>query len=83
MSETGPDTPTRDDLRRQLRDVDEQLQTLRGEAGGLRDQIGGQDDGPQDPEDRAAAMTNAEETAALITSLEQRRASLAERIGED
>ena len=74
---------TDNDLRRHLADVEAQLRTLRGESEGLTEQVGGQEDGPQDPEDTAAALTNAEENGALIDLLEQRRESLLRQLDQD
>jgi hypothetical protein len=74
---------TQPDLRAQLDDVEDQIRTLRGETGGLTDQTGGDADGPQDPEDTAAALTNAEENGALIDALEGRRRSLLSKLSQD
>ncbi len=69
-------TDLTDDIPAQLQDVDAQLAQLRGDASGLAAQVGGQSDGAQDSEDTAAALTNAEETQALIAALEARRETL-------
>ncbi len=69
-----------EDLQGKIDDIDSQLRTLRGESQGVAEQVGAQDEGPQDPEDVAAALTNAEENGALIDALEQRRESLVNRL---
>ena len=70
----------RDELQRHIDDIDSQLRTLRGESEGVAQQVGGQDEGPQDPEDVAAALNMAEENGALIDALEARRESLVQQL---
>jgi hypothetical protein len=72
-----------EDLRREIDDIDGQLRVLRGESDAVADQVGGQSDGSQDPEDVAAELNNAEENAALIETLQQRRDTLASRLTEN
>ncbi len=70
----------REDLQRHIDDIDGQLRTLRGESEGVAEQVGGRDEGAQNPEDIAAALTMAEENGALIDALEARRESLVQRL---
>lgn len=65
------------DVQVKLADIDDQLRTLRGETAGLREQTGDPAaEGPQEPEDEAAALTNSQENDALIEMLEHRRQAL-------
>ena len=65
------------DVQARLADIDDQLRTLRGEGAGLTEQTGNDaGDGPQEPEDEAAALTNSQENDALIEMLERRRQAL-------
>jgi len=71
-----------DDVQSKLTDIDDQLRTLRGETAGLIEQTGDHAaEGPQDPEDEAAALTNTQENDALIEMLEQRRQALLDQQG--
>lgn len=72
-----------EDLRREIDDIDGQLRVLRGESDAVADQVGGQSDGSQDPEDVAAELNNSEENAALIDLLQQRRDTLASRLADN
>ena len=69
-----------DDVREQLRLIDEELAGLRKTAESLRAQVGERTAGPMDLAESAAAITAAEEQEALIDVLEQRRAGLLRRL---
>jgi hypothetical protein len=69
-------------LRDELRTVDEELVGLRVEVERLRGQFGARSDGPVDPAENAAALTNVEEQEALIGVLERRREDLVRRLAE-
>ena len=69
------------DVQAKLADIDDQLETLRGETTGLTEQTGDSaTEGPQEPEDEAAALTNSQENGALIEMLAQRRQALLDGI---
>ena len=70
-----------DDVREQLRLVDEELAGLRRQAEELRTQVGERTGGPMDLAESASAITAAEEQEALIDVLEQRRAGLLRKLG--
>ena len=70
-----------DDVREQLRVVDEELAGLRRQAEEIRASVGGRASGAMDLADSAAAITAAEEQEALIDVLEQRRAGLLRKLG--
>ena len=74
----GPDDAA--ELRAQLQTVDEELEGLRRTAEELREQIGDRSDGANDPADRAAVITSAEEQEALIGVLTNRREDLLRRL---
>jgi hypothetical protein len=61
-------------------ELDERIAEQEAQIDQLRQQVGGHGDGPQDPEDTAAALTNMEELQAILETLQQRRARL---VGED
>jgi len=69
-----------DDVREQLRLVDEELAGLRETAEELRSQVGERTAGPIDLAESASAITAAEEQEALINVLEQRRDGLLRRL---
>ncbi len=69
-----------DDVREQVRLVDEELAGLRETAEALRAQVGERTSGPMDLAESAAAITAAEEQEALIDVLEQRRAGLLRKL---
>ena len=75
MNGDGPD-----ELRAQLRSVDDELEGLRRTAEELREQIGDRSDGATDPAERAAVITAAEEQEALIGVLTTRREGLLRRL---
>ena len=70
------DETTPDQLRQQLKDIDEQLAELRRVAGDVQSRRGEDSDtseGFQEPEDIATELTGLNETEAVIDVLEQRR----------
>jgi prefoldin subunit 5 len=70
------DQTTPDQLRQQLKDIDEQLAELRRVAGDVQSRRGEDSDtseGLQEPEDVATELTGLNETEAVIDVLEQRR----------
>ena len=69
---TEQNNPTGDDLA----DVDARIAEVESQIDELRRQVGGQDEGPQDPEDTAAALTNVEELQGVLEALRQRRERL-------
>jgi hypothetical protein len=69
-------------LRKELRDVEMQIAEQRASADELREQIGGHDAGPQDPEDVAAALTSVEEIEGVLDGLGRRRESLLAELGD-
>jgi hypothetical protein len=79
-NERGADRAEPESLREELRTVEEELAGLRAEVGQLRGQFGGRGDGPVDPAENAADLTNVEEQEALIDVLERRRELLAARL---
>lgn len=73
---------SKDELQSQLDDVNQQIIELGGEADGAFAQVGGEEFGAQDPEDVAAALTNAQENDALLQPLYERRRKLHDELGE-
>jgi len=69
-----------DDVREQVRVVDEELAELRKTAQSLRAQVGERTAGPMDLAESAAVITAAEEQEALIDVLERRRDGLLRRL---
>jgi hypothetical protein len=69
-----------DELRAQLRSVDDELEGLRRTAEELREQIGDRSDGATDPAERAAVITAAEEQEGLIGVQTTRREGLLRRL---
>lgn len=74
-TEGGPE-----ELREELRLVDEELADLRAAAAGLRGELGGRGAGPMDLAENAATVTFAEEQEALIRVLERRRERLLRKL---
>jgi hypothetical protein len=66
--------------RDELRDVEEELESLRAQARSLRSPLGGRETGPMDLAENAAQITAAEEQEALIEVLEARRETLLRRL---
>ena len=56
--------------------LDTQIAEQQAQINELRQQLGGQD-GPQDPEDTAASLTNIEELEGAVDAMQQRRERLA------
>ena len=84
-NEKGPsvaDKADRDELQQRLRDVEAQIAEQRENADRLRAQVGGQD-GAQDAEDVAAALTNIEEIEGVLNALMQRRETVLGQLGEN
>jgi RNA polymerase-binding transcription factor DksA len=70
------DATTPDQLRQELKDIDEELAELRrltGDAQSRRGEDGDNSEGFQEPEDIATELTGLNETEAVIDVLEQRR----------
>ena len=76
------DKADRDELQQRLRDVEAQIAEQREYADRLRAQVGGQD-GAQDAEDVAAALTNIEEIEGVLNALTQRRETVLGQLGEN
>jgi hypothetical protein len=77
------DETTADQLRQELKGVDEELAELRRVADDAKSRRGEDSDtseGFQEPEDIATELTGLNETEAVIDLLEQRRASLEARL---
>ena len=74
---------TADQLRQELKDVDEEIAELRRVAGDVQSRRGEDSDtseGFQDPEDIATELTGLNETEAVIDTLQQRRESIAAKL---
>ncbi|MCW2898648.1 MAG: hypothetical protein JWO67_913 [Streptosporangiaceae bacterium] len=69
-------------LREELRDVETDLERLRGLAADLRLRIGRRWEEPMDEWERGAMIEQAEEQEALVAVLEARRETLLRRLGE-
>jgi chaperonin cofactor prefoldin len=70
------DETTPDQLRQELKDIDEELAELRrltGDAQARRGRDGDQSEGAVEPEEIATDLTGIAETEAVIDTLEQRR----------
>jgi hypothetical protein len=76
---TGPQSE--DDLRAELRRVEEERADLLRQAKELRASLG-EDAGPMDAEEVTAIITQAEELEAFAAVLERRREALLEKLGE-
>jgi hypothetical protein len=72
---------TDDEVRAELAQVEQELAGVRQAAAELRQQVGDDNSGPTDPEDRAAGIAEADEQDNLAASLEQRRDALRARLG--
>ena len=69
-------------LQDELQQVDQELAELRESAAGLRQQIGERSDGASDAAEVAMLLTEAEQQEAVVDTLERRRRSLLQRLGE-
>lgn len=67
---------TENDTRAELADVERRIAELEESADELRAETGGQDEGPLDAEERAAALTNTEELEGILEGLRARREAL-------
>jgi hypothetical protein len=67
-------------IREELREVEEELESLRAQARALRSPIGGRDAGPMDLAENASQLQLAEEQEALIEVLENRRDALVRKL---
>ncbi len=77
------DETTADQLRQELKDIDDELAELRRVAGDVqsrRGEDGDASEGFQEPEDIATELTGLNETEAVIDVLEQRRERVEERL---
>jgi hypothetical protein len=77
------DQITPDQLRQQLKDLDEELAELRrvtGDVQSRRGEDGDSSEGYQEPEDIATELTGLNETEGVIDVLEQRRERLQEQL---
>lgn len=77
------DEATADQLRQELKDVDDELAELRRVAGDVQARRGEDSDtseGFQEPEDIATELTGLNETEAVIDVLEQRRERIEARL---
>lgn len=77
------DETTADQLRQELKDIDDELAELRRVAGDVqsrRGEDGDTSEGYQEPEDIATELTGLNETEAVIDVLEQRRERVEERL---
>ena len=69
------------DARAELRDIDEELTSLRAQVHDLRALVGAKNAGTVDMEENALAITSVEEQEAVIEVLADRRARLLQRLG--
>jgi hypothetical protein len=79
------DETTPDQLRQELKDLDNELAELRRVAGDVQSRRGGDSgtsEGVRDPEDIATELTGLNETEAVIGVLEQRRERLEAKLNE-
>lgn len=72
---------TDDEVRAELAQVEQELAGVRKTAAELRQQVGDDNSGPTDPEDRAAVISEADEQDNLAAALEDRRDRLRQRLG--
>lgn len=73
----------REQLRQELREIDDQIAELPASDDELKGQVGGQDVGAQDPEDIAAALTSGEENEGVLDGLRKRQETVRRKLGED
>jgi len=72
-----------DGIRREIRQIEEDLVQLRRKAADLHQVIGDRSYGPTDSNEVGTMIENAEEEDSLIETLEARREALLGRLGED
>jgi hypothetical protein len=70
-------------LRRELRQVEDLIAQARHSASDIHDEIGGQPEGPLDPEETSELFTATQEQEALVDELLVRRDELRRRLGMD
>lgn len=68
-------------LRSELKQVEDLIERTRSSAAGVHQEIGGQEDGPLDPEETSELFNAAAEQEALLGELEIRRDELRRRLG--
>jgi peptidoglycan hydrolase CwlO-like protein len=74
------DEATPEQLRQELRDIEEELADLRNIVNDIRSRLSPEAGGVEDPEGVATELTGLEETQAIIGTLEGRRDTVAERL---
>lgn len=72
---------TREEIRAELKELEEDLAGLRESAASLRERIGEGADGPTDAAEHSTLIENAEEQESLIEQLEDRRERLLAELG--
>ena len=68
------------ELRKQLDEVDAQIERMRREAAQMREEIGQRWDAPTDLAERSTLLTNVEQQEALIDDLQVRREQILRRM---
>ncbi|MEU8175027.1 hypothetical protein AB0C14_19280 [Microbispora hainanensis] len=68
------------ELKKELDEVDAQIERLRRETAQMREEIGQSWDAPTDAAERATLLTNVEQQEALIDDLELRREQILRRM---
>lgn len=68
-------------LRSELKQIEDLIERTRHSAAGIHQEIGGQDDGPLDPEETSELFSAAGEQEALLGELEIRRDEVRRRLG--
>ncbi|MEU6407762.1 hypothetical protein [Microbispora sp. NPDC046933] len=68
------------ELKKELDEVDAQIERLREEARQIREEIGQSWDAPTDMAERSALLTNVEQQEALIDDLQLRREQILRRM---
>jgi len=71
-----------DEIRAELQEIERELDVLRPRVAEMRRLIGERWDAPRDPVDLSATLTFTEEQEAIMATLEPRRDTLLERLGE-
>ncbi|MEU7689267.1 hypothetical protein OHB01_12300 [Microbispora hainanensis] len=68
------------ELKKELEELEAQIERLRRETVQMREEIGQSWDAPTDPAERATLLTNVEQQEALIDDLELRREQILRRM---
>ncbi|MEU6424568.1 hypothetical protein ABZ860_01625 [Microbispora sp. NPDC046973] len=68
------------ELKKELDEVDAQIERLRKETAQIREEIGQSWDAPTDPAEKATLLTNVEQQEALIDDLQLRREQILRRM---